>query len=411
MSSPSWGFERLLSRKLRARLVQLEAATHAHAQAEQIHAAVMENMAEGLYVVDRDGRLVLMNAAATRLLGWTEKDLVGRRMHDVVHHQRANGTPLPIEECELSSAYREGRAVHSHNDVFTHKDGSIVPVRCSAAPLTERDAAQGAVVVFHELSDEHAEREQARVKFRADAWTRAIRDALADDRLALYAQPIVPLEDGPPGEELLLRLIRRDGAVIAPGEFLPFAEKYGLVGELDRWVVTEAIRRAAGGRRVQLNLSANTVGDPQLLTLVAEQLRQTRATPSDVVFEITETALIHDIDAGAAFAHGLTDLGCELALDDFGTGFGSFTYLKRLPVSYLKIDIEFVRNLRSSNANQHLVRAIVNLAQGFGHETIAEGVEDEETLLMLREFGVDYAQGFHLGPPAPISRNRVPIAS
>jgi EAL domain-containing protein (putative c-di-GMP-specific phosphodiesterase class I) len=120
------------------------------------------------------------------------------------------------------------------------------------------------------------------------------------------------------------------------------------------------------------------------------------------VFEITETALMTDIQVGEAFARGLVDLGCSLALDDFGTGFGSFTYLKHLPLKYLKIDVEFVRQLASSSPDQHLVKAIVSLAEGFGHETIAEGVEDEETLELLREYGVDYAQGFHLGRPAPI---------
>ena len=113
---------------------------------------------------------------------------------------------------------------------------------------------------------------------------------------------------------------------------------------------------------------------------------------------------MQDIDVGQVFAQGLSNLGCRLALDDFGTGFGSFTYLKRLPVDYLKIDVEFTRDLESSAANRHVIRAIVSLAQAFGLRTIAEGVEDEATLALLREDGVDFAQGFHLGRPAPIDR-------
>ena len=120
------------------------------------------------------------------------------------------------------------------------------------------------------------------------------------------------------------------------------------------------------------------------------------------MFEITETALMRDIDKGEAFARGLAALGCGVALDDFGTGFGTFTHVKRLPINYLKIDIEFVRDLVASSANQHVVKAIVNLAQGFGCQTIAEGVEDGETLQLLRDFGVDFGQGFHLGRPAPL---------
>ena len=109
-----------------------------------------------------------------------------------------------------------------------------------------------------------------------------------------------------------------------------------------------------------------------------------------------------DVEAGTAFARGLAEIGCQVALDDFGTGFGSFTYLKTVPVTYLKIDIDFVRDLATNLANQHLVRAIVGLANGFGYETIAEGVEDAETLALLTGYGVDFAQGFYLGRPAPI---------
>jgi EAL domain-containing protein (putative c-di-GMP-specific phosphodiesterase class I) len=197
-------------------------------------------------------------------------------------------------------------------------------------------------------------------------------------------------------------MLDRDGEVIAPGRFLPAAEKYGVIAEIDHWVVTRALRLAADGQRVEANLSAASIGSPDLLSLVERQLRATGADPSNIVFEITETALMLDVKAGEAFTHYLVDLGCQIALDDFGTGFGSFTYLKTLPVDYLKIDIEFVRNLGSTPSNQHLVKAVVSLARGFGKQTIAGGVEDEETLTLLRDYGVDYAQGYHLGRPAQI---------
>jgi EAL domain-containing protein (putative c-di-GMP-specific phosphodiesterase class I) len=117
---------------------------------------------------------------------------------------------------------------------------------------------------------------------------------------------------------------------------------------------------------------------------------------------------MRDIDKGHAIARGVVDLGCGIALDDFGTGFGTFTHVKKLAIKYLKIDIEFVRGLTGSSANQHVVKAIVNLAQGFGCETIAEGVEDDETLALLREYGVDFAQGYHLGRPAPLETSSLP---
>ena len=234
-------------------------------------------------------------------------------------------------------------------------------------------------------------------------WVGRIREALDEDRFVLYSQPIVPLANGSDrSQELLLRMVGRQDEIIPPGSFLPVAEKYGLIVEIDQWVVTQAVRLAASGQPVEANLSAESIASADPLSLIERELHQSGADPSNLVFEITETALMRDIEAGEAFARGLAEMGCGLALDDFGTGFGSFTYLKKLPIAYLKIDTDFVRELISSPANQHVVKAIVSLAQGFGQQTIAEGVEDAETLAVLRDYGVDFAQGFHLGRPTPI---------
>jgi EAL domain-containing protein (putative c-di-GMP-specific phosphodiesterase class I) len=198
-------------------------------------------------------------------------------------------------------------------------------------------------------------------------------------------------------------MIGRDNEVILPGSFLPVAEKYGLIGEIDRWVITQATRLATGGRVIEANLSAASIGTSDLLPFIEQQIREAHADPANLVFEITETALMRDITAGEAFARGLAALGCGLALDDFGTGFGSFTYLKKLPITHLKIDIEFVRDLVTHPDNLHVVKAIVSLARAFGLKTVAEGVEDEQALTMLRAEGVDFAQGFHLGRPGPMT--------
>jgi EAL domain-containing protein (putative c-di-GMP-specific phosphodiesterase class I) len=194
----------------------------------------------------------------------------------------------------------------------------------------------------------------------------------------------------------------RAGEIIAPGAFLPSAEKYGLIAEIDQWVIKQAAALAASGRRVEANLSARSLSNLNLLPIIEHELREAGADPANLVFEITETALMGDIENGERFARRLADMGCGLALDDFGTGYGSFTYLKTLPIKYLKIDVEFVRDLAHSTANQHLVKAIVSLAKSFGQQTVAEGVEDAETFDALREYGVDLAQGFHLGRPAPV---------
>jgi len=327
-------------------------------------------------------------------------------MHDIVHFQRADGTKVPAEQCSLLAVRTEGRSVRILDDAFTRKDGSIFPVAYSSAPLRSGPTPQGVVVVFRDITEEKKEQAVARRELDALTWLGRVRDAIDEDRLVLYSQPIVPLAGGRPSEELLVRMIGRDNEVILPGSFLPVAEKYGLIAEIDRWVITQAARLAATGRRVfEANLSAVSIGAPGLLPFIEQQIREAGADPANLVFEITETALMADIAAGESFARGLAALGCGLALDDFGTGFGSFTYLKKLPVTHLKIDIEFVRDLVNHPDSLHVVKAIVSLARAFGLQTIAEGVEDELTLTMLRDEGVDFVQGFHLGRPEPITES------
>ncbi|MDQ1600793.1 MAG: hypothetical protein QOD68_2267 [Actinomycetota bacterium] len=373
-------------------------------EAEEFRAVVMDNMAEGLYALDADGLVTYLNPAAASMLGWTEDELRGKPMHATVHFQRADGRKVPTEDCSLLQVRNEGRSVRTLDDAFTRKDGSIFPVSCSSAPLRSGPTAQGVVVVFRDITNEKKEQAAAQRELDALTWIGRIRDAIDENRLVLYSQPIVPLADGRASEELLLRMIGRDNEVIMPGSFLPVAERYGLIGEIDRWVITQATRRAATGRQViEVNLSAASIGTSDLLPFIEQQIREARADPADLVFEITETALMHDITTGEAFARGLSALGCGLALDDFGTGFGSFTYLKKLPITHLKIDIEFVRDLVANSDNLHVVKAIVSLAHAFGLKTIAEGVEDEQALNLLRAEGVDFAQGFHLGRPGPIS--------
>jgi len=373
-------------------------------EAEEFRAVVMDNMAEGLYALDADGLLSYMNPAAASMLGWTEHELRGKPMHATVHFQRADGSKIPADECSLRQVRSHGRTIRILDDAYTRKDGSILPVAYSSAPLRSGPTVQGVVVVFRDISEEKKEQAAAQRELDALMWLGRVRDAIDENRLVLYSQPIVPLTDGRPSEEVLLRMIGRDNEVIMPASFLPVAEKYGLIGEIDRWVITQATRLAATGRRViEVNLSAASIGTLDLLPFIEQQIREAHAEPADLVFEITETALMQDISTGEAFARGLAALGCGLALDDFGTGFGSFTYLKKLPITHLKIDIEFIRDLTTNPDNLHVVKAIVSLARAFGLKTIAEGVEDEDALVLLRAEGVDFAQGFHLGRPRPTS--------
>ena len=371
-------------------------------QAEDFRSIVMNNMAEGLLTVDAEGRLTSMNHAATRMLGWTEKDLLGTELRSLILPPGGGREEFEDGNKELLSVRSEGRHVRLEDHAYRCKNGSVLPVAISASPLVSGASVEGAVVVFRDITDEKSERLRVKRELAALSWVGRIREALDEDRLVLYSQPIVPLKGGNPSEELLIRMVGRNGEIIGPDAFLGVAEKYGLITEIDRWVVKQAVCLAAAERHVGANLSAESLVDLHMLAFIEHEIQQTGADPTNLVFEITETAIMSDIEKCHAFAHGLVALGCGIALDDFGTGFGTFTHVKKLDVKYLKIDIEFVRGLIESSANQHVVKAIVNLAEGFGCETIAEGVEDAETLELLREYGVDYAQGFHLGRPAPL---------
>jgi EAL domain-containing protein (putative c-di-GMP-specific phosphodiesterase class I) len=206
--------------------------------------------------------------------------------------------------------------------------------------------------------------------------------------------------------ELLVRMQEARGgtALMTPASFLPGAERFDLMHVIDDWVVGRAIKLAASGHRVSVNLSAKTASDPGEVDKISAAVVASGAPPENLIFEITETAVADNLDAARTFAIRMRKLGCAIALDDFGVGFGTFTYLRHLPVDYLKIDMQFVRDLLTDEEDRQVVLAIVGVARQFGIETVAEGVEDEATLQELRRVGVDYAQGFYTGRPAPLTQ-------
>jgi diguanylate cyclase (GGDEF)-like protein len=253
-----------------------------------------------------------------------------------------------------------------------------------------------------------AGRGQAHIEARLE-WAERIRAALDEDRLVLHAQPVVETATGITTQhELLVRMVDPHGDLIPPGSFLPVAERFGLIREIDRWVVTRAIRMLGEHREqgrqpvVEINLSAHSLGDAQLALHIGRELRAAGVAATQLIFEVTETTAIGNIAAARTFAERLGELGCRFALDDFGAGFGSFYYLKHLPFDFIKIDGEFVHSCTSDPTDRLVIGAVVELARGMGKRTIAEFVGNEATFTILRELGVDYAQGFHLGPPAPL---------
>jgi EAL domain-containing protein (putative c-di-GMP-specific phosphodiesterase class I) len=197
------------------------------------------------------------------------------------------------------------------------------------------------------------------------------------------------------------------GAVIPPGDFLPIAERTGHIAEIDRWMIHRAFELMAGRSRAEkphrldVNLSGRALSDPKVPLLIESELMRTGIDPSLFGVEITETA-VADMAKARSFIEALRRLGCRVALDDFGCGFSSFYYLRNLPIDCLKIDGSFVQNMCHSREDQHVVRAIVELCAGFGIESTAECVEDEATLSLLSDYGVTYAQGFHIARPTRI---------
>ncbi|KAA1374791.1 EAL domain-containing protein [Aeromicrobium fastidiosum] len=386
--------------------VAMDVSAQDRAESEAVTArnhlqAVTDSMTEGLFALDGDGRVTLMNQAAEDMLGWSLDEVRGQRLHDITRHHRSDGRFDGVDDCTIGGAGTG--VIRIADDVFRRRDGMGLPVSYTTTPLETSGATHGSVVVFMDASHVLLEQERLQKERASAAWIDRVQETLDESRLLLYAQPIVELSTmDVVQQELLLRIAEKDGTISAPARYLETAEKHGLIGDIDRWVVRQAIDLAAQGQAVEVNVSAASIGDEALLRDIERWLAGSGADPSLVVFEITETTVIADQQAGRYFVDLVHRLGCKVALDDFGTGYSGFAYLKQLPVDYLKIDMEFVRDMSTSQASWHVVEAVVNLARGFGLATIAEGVEDTETLELLAGLGVDHAQGFHLGRPSPL---------
>jgi diguanylate cyclase (GGDEF)-like protein len=241
------------------------------------------------------------------------------------------------------------------------------------------------------------------------SWATRVRDMLEHDRFKLVYQPIVDTGDGEILDyEVLVRMVCDDGQVILPGGFMPAAERFGLIHSVDRWIVRRAIQVLAElhdrGERISfsINLSGKAFEDETLLPLIRTLLEDTALDPTWVTFEITETAAIANLAAAETFISELKDIGCQFALDDFGSGFSSFAYLKHLPVDKLKIDGAFVKGMAHSAVDQAMVESMNQVAHALGKVTIAECVENEKTLQILKQMGVDCAQGNHIGRPREV---------
>lgn len=348
------------------------------------------------------------------------------RGNDIVGRLGGDEFGIILWECPTDVAKRIAESIRSrienfrfHWDTETYRIGvSIggVPIDKAVGDLNElQQLADAACYAAKEAGRNRVhmvdgDADSARVHRGEVRWVQRIREAMDKNRFAIYAQPIRPTIENPDEPERLEILLRlRDPAsrkLIPPGAFLPAAERYGLSVELDKWVVqslldTLFIHSAfrAEQRSYWINLSGSSVGDKRFAEFLKNAIARSPLPPGTINFEITETAVIRSVSEAGDLMATLREMGCQFALDDFGSGLSSFGYLKKLPVDYLKIDGMFVRDLVNDQTDRIFVKSIIDIAQTLNIKTIAEFVENEETLKIVTELGAGYAQGFAIGRP------------
>ncbi len=281
---------------------------------------------------------------------------------------------------------------------------SAADVACYAA----KDLGRNRVHVYQQgaAPERHAEMQ----------WVSRITRAIDEDRLELYFQSIVPIGDNPDRRghyELLVRMRDENGRMVPPTAFIPAAERYNIMPMVDRWVVTRALEQVmyqldeagcAGEYTLAINLSGTSLNDDKFVEFVVAAIDRYKPAAGTICFEITETAAISNVGRAVHFMNELKARGCKFSLDDFGSGLSSFSYLQNLPVDFIKIDGNFVRNIATDNVHQCMVDAIHRVGRAMGIRMIAEHVESRVTLEVLEKIGVEFVQGFHIAAPAPVER-------
>lgn len=351
------------------------------------------------------------------------------RAKDKVARLGGDEFALLLEGCDIAVAQRIAQSVCDKvGQIRFQQNGKFFRIGASigVAPLdgrwaTAQEAQQAADGACFAAKDEG----RGRVHIYQDLdqtilaqhdqmqWASRLQHAIDEDRFELFAQPITRLDTGT-GKglhfEVLLRLREFDGTLVLPGAFIPAAERYGLAAQVDRWVVTHVFEWMRSHQNeifevetIAVNLSGKTVGDRDFHRFVVDALEQSGVPANKISFEITETAAIGNINTALEFFKVLHDRGARISLDDFGSGMSSMAHLKRLPVDYLKIDGQFVKDMASDAVDCAMVRSINEIAHLTGKLTIAEFVENAETLSLLKAFGIDFAQGYHIAKPMPIN--------
>jgi len=331
---------------------------------------------------------------------------------------------LLLQDCPVGKIKNVAKslceAIQNHPFVWDsqrfHISASIGAVAINAANATSKEVFSAADLACYTAKDLGGNRfclyqesdEQMGNRHREMSWVSRINEAIQENRFVLYCQPIVPIAAGAPHQEILVRMLDSDGKLVPPGLFIPSAERYNLMPAIDRWVIStllgELAQHSEPGMVTSVNLSGTTFNHPEFLDFIRDELARSGVDPTTLCFEITETAAISNLSHATTFIEEMKKIGCLFSLDDFGTGLSSFEYLKNLPVDYLKIDGQFVKDIVDDPIDDAMVRAINNVGHVMGMQTIAEFVENQEILAVLTDIGVDYAQGYGLGKPQPFCK-------
>jgi diguanylate cyclase (GGDEF)-like protein/PAS domain S-box-containing protein len=369
--------------------------------------------------------------------GHTAGDALLRRLSEIVHTKirstdvlaRLGGDEFGIllERCNEKRALEVAESIRGAIEGFRFEwQDSITTIRCSigVVMVSKENADVASLMSSADVACYSAKdngRNQVHLYRNSDAslrheemkWVSRISSAVEEDRLVLFFQPIIDINrnaDEPCGHyELLLRMRDENGDLVSPDLFIPAAERYNLMPTLDRWVIREALSKLAdrdadneARYTIAINLSGTSLSEDRFLEDVVKELKEQNLPPGAVCFEITETAAISNLSRVVHFMQTVKKLGCKFSLDDFGSGLSSFTYLKNLPVDYLKIDGQFISNVADDSVDESMVKAIAEVGHAMGIETIAERVESKKVLEKLGSIGVQYAQGYYIARPTSI---------
>ncbi len=400
-----------------------QALEHIYGNPDQMNALLYVDLDQFKVVNDTYG-----HSAGDALLRQLAELVCGKiRSTDVLARLGGDEFGIMLERCseeramEVAETIRD--AIEGHR--FEWKD-SFSTIRCSIGIVMITSEADDVAALMSSAdvacySAKDMGRNQVHLYKDSDAslrheemkWVSRIGSAVEDNRLELYYQPIIPIvKDGTDSRghyELLLRMRDEDGELVSPDQFIPAAERYNLMSTLDRWVIHEALSRLAdhqpnGEARYTLaiNLSGTSLSEDRFLDYVIDELKKAQLPAGAICFEITETAAISNLSRVVHFMQALKELGCMFSLDDFGSGLSSFTYLKNLPVDYLKIDGHFIRNVVDNSVDESMVKAISEVGHAMGIQTIAERVETKQVLDKLGALGIGFAQGYYIQRPASV---------